>query len=273
MSKIKNISTALKAEIKEHKSSFIVYTILRIMVIATLVGQLINGNFESAFMCILVLLMLIVPSFIQITLKIELPTVLEIILLLFIFAAEILGEIYEFYIIFPHWDTMLHTMNGFLMAAVGFSMVNLLNNSDKMLFKLSPFFTVVVAFCFSMTIGVIWEFFEFSMDFFFDFDMQKDTILHQISTVVLDPAGGNTPVILKDINNMAVNGQNLPIDGYLDIGLYDTIADLVVNFIGAVVFSVLGFIYVKTQGKTKVVGSLIPTRKETKTTKETAKAD
>ena len=90
-----------KMELREHKSSFMVYLILRILVIVMLVLQVLNQNYENVFLCILTLLLLIVPSFVQVTFKIELPTTLEIIVLFFIFAAEILGEINEFYLLFP----------------------------------------------------------------------------------------------------------------------------------------------------------------------------
>ena len=83
-------------------------------------------------------------------------------MLLFIFSAEILGEISSFYVLFPFWDTTLHTLNGFLAAAIGFSLVDLLNRSDRVKFDLSPLFLSITAFCFSMTIGVLWEFFEFA---------------------------------------------------------------------------------------------------------------
>lgn len=114
-------------EIREHKSSFMVYVVLRALVIIMMVLQILNRNFENVFLCALTLALLIVPSFIQVNLKIELPTGLEIILLLFIFAAEILGEIQAYYIRIPQWDTALHTVNGFLMAAIGFSLVDILN--------------------------------------------------------------------------------------------------------------------------------------------------
>ena len=165
---------ALHMEIREHKSSFMVYVILRALVIVMMILQIFNRNFENVFLCILTLALLIVPSFIQVNLKIELPTGLEIILLLFIFAAEILGEIQAYYIRIPQWDTILHTMNGFLMAAIGFSLVDILNRNKRFSIQLSPVFVSIVAFCFSMTIGVVWEFFEFAMDKFFLLDMQKD---------------------------------------------------------------------------------------------------
>ncbi len=249
---------ALNMELREHKSSFAVYAFLRGFVILAFIRQLINGNYENAFLCVLTLILLVMPSLIQLKLKVELPSVLEIILLLFIFAAEILGEIHAFYIKIESWDTILHTMNGFLMAAIGFALVDILNRQEKLTFRLSPLFMAVVAFCFSMTIGVLWEFFEFSMDYFFMLDMQKDTIISGISSVMLDPTGGNTPTKIEGIKEVLVNGQNLGLGGYLDIGIIDTMKDLFVNFIGAVVFSIIGFFYVKSKGNGRFAKKFIP---------------
>ena len=257
----KNLSAALYMELREHKSSFIVYFTLRLLVIIMLVLQLLNRNYENAFLCVLTLLLLVMPSLIQLTFRVELPTTLEIIILVFIFAAEILGEISEFYLMFPFWDTVLHTLNGFLAAAIGFSMVDLLNRSERTKFNLSPLFMAIVAFCFSMTIGVVWEFFEFGMDQIAGYDMQKDTVLHTIRSVTLDPEGRNVPYVISGITETAVNGQELGVGGYLDIGLIDTMQDLIVNFIGALIFSVFGFFYVKSRGKSRVVGRFIPRRK------------
>lgn len=262
--KLKTMGKALGLELREHRSSFIVYVVLRALVILMMVLQIFNRNFENVFLCALTLILLMVPSFIQVNLKIELPTTLEIIILLFIFAAEILGEIQAYYVKFPAWDTMLHTMNGFLMAAIGFSLVDILNRNERFSFKLSPVFVAIVAFCFSMTIGVIWEFFEFGMDQIFRLDMQKDTILHSISTVMLDPAGANHPVIIDSITDASINGESLGLGGYLDIGLIDTMKDLIVNFIGAVVFSIVGYFYIKNRGKGGFADSLIPRPKEEK---------
>ena len=234
------LSEAMRLELREHRSSFLVYVILRALVVVMMILQLLNRNYENVFLCGLTLLLLIIPSFVQVTFRVELPTTLEIIILLFIFAAEILGEISEFYLVFPFWDTVLHTLNGFLAAAIGLSLVDLLNRSEKIIFHLSPLFTAIVAFCFSMTIGVVWEFFEFGMDMAFGLDMQKDTIIHAIHSVTLDPAGKNIPYAIQGITQTAVNGVDMGIGGYLDIGLIDTMQDLLVNFIGAFVFSVIG---------------------------------
>ena len=260
-SRLKNMGKAMYMELREHKSSFVVYFVLRLLVIVMMVLQLLNRNYENVFLCALTLLLLVIPSFVQVTFKVELPTTLEIIILLFIFAAEILGEISEFYLMFPFWDTVLHTMNGFLAAAIGFSLVDLLNRSERTVFNLSPLFTAIVAFCFSMTIGVLWEFFEFGMDLIGGYDMQKDTVIHMIRSVTLDPAGRNVPYVLDGITETAVNGKELGLGGYLDIGLIDTMEDLIVNFIGAFLFSVIGFFYVKNRGKGGLVGRFVPRRK------------
>ena len=257
-SRLKNMGKAMYMELCEHKSSFVVYFVLRLLVIVMMVLQLLNRNYENVFLCALTLLLLVIPSFVQVTFKVELPTTLEIIILLFIFAAEILGEISEFYLMFPFWDTVLHTMNGFLAAAIGFSLVDLLNRSERTVFNLSPLFTAIVAFCFSMTIGVLWEFFEFGMDLIGGYDMQKDTM---IRSVTLDPAGRNVPYVLDGITETAVNGKELGLGGYLDIGLIDTMEDLIVNFIGAFLFSVIVFFYVKNRGKGGLVGRFVPRRK------------
>jgi len=259
----KNFRKAVEQELREHKSSFIVFYILRALVLVTLVRQLMLGSYESAFFCILTFLLLYIPSWVQVRLHIELPPTLEIIILCFIFAAEILGEVNAFYVRIPGWDTMLHTLNGFLAAAVGFSLVMLLNDDERLTFDLSPLFLALVAFCFSMTIGVLWEFFEFFMDLFFHSDMQKDTVIHAIYTVTLDPTLSNTAVAVPDIREVAVNGQELGLGGYLDIGLIDTMKDLLVNFIGAAVFSVIGFFYAASKGRSQTAATrFVPSRKK-----------
>ena len=87
-----------------------------------------------------------IPSFIERTVRIDIPDTLEVIILLFIFAAEILGEIQAYYVQFPYWDTMLHTLNGFLCAAIGFSLLDILNRDERLAFKLSPVYLAVVNF-------------------------------------------------------------------------------------------------------------------------------
>ena len=223
----------LREQIKENPRLAAVYIILRALVVLMMVAQFFNGNFENFFLCILTLILFTIPSFIERTVHIDVPDTLEVIILLFIFAAEILGEIQAYYITFPYWDTMLHTLNGFLCAAIGFSLVDILNRSERMAFQLSPLYLSLAAFCFSMTVGVMWEFFECAADQLFLLDMQKDTVVNSISSVMLDPAGGNRPTAIRDIADLIVvhsdgTQQPLGLGGYLDIGLLDTMKDLFV---------------------------------------------
>ena len=241
-----------------------VYVLLRLSVVGMLVAQIFNGNFENVYTCILALILFTIPSLIERRLHIDLPDTLEIIILLFIYAAEILGEIQEYYVLIPFWDDILHTLNGFLFAAVGFSLVNILNRDKRVMLRLSPFYMAVMAFCFYMTIGVLWEFFEFGMDRLFHMDMQKDTIVSSITSVMLDPTNRNIPITIDNITSVAVNGQDLGFNGYLDIGLYDTMEDLFVNFIGALTFSVFGYFYIKHRGKGRIAKAFIPTITENK---------
>ena len=249
----------LLAEIKRKPAVAAVYFILRLIVLITLVSSAMRGEYESAFICLLVLFLFLLPMFVQKNFGIELPSTLEIIILVFIFAAEILGELACFFINVPNWDSILHTTTGFLCAAFGFALIDILNRNDKIKFELSPIYVALAAFCFSMTIGVLWEFFEFSMDRLFHMDMQKDTIIHTISSVMLDPTNKNIPITIDNITSVAVNGQDLGFNGYLDIGLYDTMEDLFVNFIGALTFSVFGFFYIKHRGKGRIAKAFIPT--------------
>ena len=260
--KPKDTARRLKDTIHQQPAVFAVYVVLRLIVVAELVLSILRGEYESAFICLLVLFLFILPFFIQQNFGIQLPTTLEIIILLFIFAAEILGELEGYFITYPNWDTMLHTTTGFLCAATGFALIDILNRNSRIKFQLSPIYVALAAFCFSMTVGVLWEFFEFGMDRLFHLDMQKDTVVQSITSVMLDPTNSNTPVTIDGIHSVAVNGNDLGFDGYLDIGLYDTMEDLFVNFIGAVTFSVIGYFYIKHRGKGKLAQAFIPTLSE-----------
>ena len=262
----------LRAVIHKKPAVFAVYLILRIIVLLTLVSSIIRGEYENAFVCLLVLVLFMLPFFIQQNFGIELPSTLEIIILLFIFASEILGELACFFITIPNWDSILHTTTGFLCAATGFALIDILNRNSEIKFELSPVYVSLVAFCFSMTIGVLWEFFEFGMDRLFLMDMQKDTVIHSITSVMLDPTNMNIPVTIRDITSVAVNGQELGFGGYLDIGLYDTMEDLFVNFIGALVFSFIGYFYIKRRGEGKIAKAFIPTITESKPEEGSAEA-
>ncbi|MDD6789279.1 MAG: hypothetical protein PUE04_04145 [Lachnospira sp.] len=242
----------LRERIRLDKKTFILYSVLRALVILSAVRCFLMQNYEGVALCILSLLLFLLPAFFETKMKVDIPPLFEGAIYLFIYAAEILGEVNHYYTLLPGWDTMLHTINGFLCAAIGFSMVDLLNRKSRRI-SLSPLYLAVVAFCFSMTIGVCWEFIEFSADQLFFLDMQKDTIVQTIGSVMLDPTHSQVPVRVSDIVKTEIftaDGSTVTVSGgYLDIGIIDTMKDLFVNFIGAIVFSVIGYFYESKRGK------------------------
>lgn len=270
----KNAANKFKAHIK---SKSIVNLVLSIIVALVMVARFLRADYYSVFLCLLTLLLFNIPQFVNKKLHVSLPKELEAIILMFIFSAEILGEIGSFYTHIPWWDTMLHTINGFLMAAIGFALIDILNNSPKFHITMSPMFVAFVAFCFSMTVGVVWEFFEFSMDYFTLTDMQKDRMVTDISSVLINPTGLNDEIIIRGIQSTTVtlaDGSTHVIEGgYLDIGIIDTMKDLLVNLIGAVVFSVIGYFYIIGRNNGVFAKKFIPQlqEKENSADKATAK--
>ncbi|MBR3059290.1 MAG: hypothetical protein IKG89_01585 [Oscillospiraceae bacterium] len=247
------------------KAELIAYILLRGVVLIILVAELLTGQWFNVFLCFLTLLLFMVPTIVERHLQLELPGPLEIVILCFIFSSAVLGEIAEFYVKVPGWDTMLHTLNGFLMAAIGFSLIDLLNRSPRFHISLSPFFVAFVAFCFSMTTGVVWEFVEFTIDRVLHMDMQKDFVVTAISSVSLNPDAVNSAVLVQNIRSTTILWQEGEVlretvinGGYLDIGLVDTMKDLIVNCIGAIVFSLIGAVYLHRRGKGAFVRGLIP---------------
>ena len=257
----KNIMNNVREHIRTDRGVFILYSVLRILIIIIGIRSLFNGNYNGAAYCLLSLLLFLVPSLMEQGFSINIPPLLEGSIYLFIFAAEILGEVNYFYMAIPGWDTMLHTINGFLAAAVGFSTVELLNRNSKNI-NLSPFYLTMVAFCFSMTIGVLWEFCEFAFDNLFGMDMQKDFILSSVNSVTLDPDNIQTCISIKDIVETRIitaDSTTYFVDGgYLDIGLTDTMKDLFVNFLGALTFCLFGYFMDKRDSKkSKVAKRLV----------------
>ena len=247
---------------RRKRAVFAVWITLRTAVLLIAVRCAFQMRWESFFTCLLALVLFLAPSFAARKLRLRLPSAMEITVLIFIFCAEILGEVAAFYVKYPFWDTMLHTVNGFLFAAFGFSLADLLNGERALRFRLSPPFLALAAFCFSMTAGVLWEFLEFAADRLLPLDMQKDTVISGFHSVLLDPAHGNRPVPVQEITETVISladGRRITVPGYLDTGLADTMKDLFVNFLGAAVFSAIGARYVRRRGKQPLAAAFIPT--------------
>lgn len=239
------------------KVAVAIYFLLNFFVAVAMVISILQGDSKHVLACIKIFILFLIPWVIEWIFKIELPTLFVIIVQVFIYAAIILGELDSYYLKYPNWDTILHTINGFLCASVGFMIVNLIFEqklSNKVV--INPINVVIFAFCLSMTAGVLWEFYEFGMDNICNRDMQKDTIIHTIKSAKLNQEDYSLTV-LKDVTNVTLNGEDYNLGGYLDIGLYDTMGDLFNNFIGTLVFCVMGYFVTKNESQYKMLRCLI----------------
>ena len=153
---------------RQHRVKAGVYIIIRLILVSLLTAGILNGKWENVMTCVLTLGLLMLPLFIDRKLSVALPSVLETIVVLFVFAANVMGELGAFYEKIPIWDSLLHTVNGFICAGVGFGLTDILNRSERVKLSLSPMFVCLFSFCFSMTVGVVWEFFEFGADMLFE---------------------------------------------------------------------------------------------------------
>ncbi len=227
------------------KLSAAIYFLLNIFVAAAMLVSVFQGDTRHVLACLKVLILLMIPWLVEWKLKIELSTVFITVVQVFMYAAIILGELDSYYLKYPFWDNMLHTISGFLCAYVGFMLVKLIfgQKIDSKAY-INPIYIAVFAFCLSMTISVMWEFYEFGMDSLCNRDMQKDTIIHTIKSVKLNQEE-HSLTVLKDVTNVTIDGTNYNLGGYLDIGLYDTMGDLFFNLVGTFVFCTIGYFDIK----------------------------
>lgn len=147
---------------------------------------------------------------------------------------SLLGHGYDFYYIIPWWDMLLHMCGGVVFAVLGVFLAGVLNGGAPC----SVLLTAVFALCFSLAISVIWEFFEYAMDTFFAMDMQNDSIVTAIHSYTLGGGMGEV-VSIPEITSTVVDGVTLPVEGYLDLGLHDTMDDMLIEAAGALVLTVL----------------------------------
>lgn len=188
----------------------IISWIIRVLLVLVAIESVFTKNYMNAFVGILTFIMTFYPSILRKRFRVYLPSTLQIIITLFIFAAQFLGEIHDFYYKFTWWDNMLHCISGSVLGIIGFMFVYFLNKTHMKKTKLSPFFVALFAFCFAISIGVCWEIFEFSSDRILGLNMQK----------------------------FRMPGED---------GLIDTMTDLIVDTIGALIVTTIGYIYMKDQ--------------------------
>jgi len=164
--------------------------------------------------CVLGVVVMMIPSILERKFSINIPNYMYILYFIFLYCAIYLGEVRNFYYVIPHWDTILHSFSGAMLGALGFILVNLLNDIERLDIRLSPFFVALFAFCFALAIGTIWEIYEYLFDGLLSLNMQK--------------------FALRDGTLLA--GRE---------ALSDTMEDLIVDAVSACIVSVIGYFYIK----------------------------
>ena len=164
--------------------------------------------------CVLGLIVSLLPSLIARRWKILLPNFIYVLYFIFLYLAIYLGEVWDFYYLIPHWDTMLHAFSGAMLGALGFVLIDLLNRDQKVRVSLSPFFVALFAFCFALAMGAIWEIYEYSFDGALGLNMQK----------------------FRLADGTVLAGHN---------ALRDTMKDIIIDALSAFGISVIGYIYAK----------------------------
>jgi hypothetical protein len=182
---------------------------LQIILVIEVMLAALGHQWLTAAMTVGILVLTLVPFFLRKFLHVFIPPEFVLLAIAFVFASLFLGEIHGYYTRFWWWDILLHSSSGFLLGIIGFLLVHVLNETEDIAVNMKPGFVAFFAFMFAVGMGVIWEIFEFSMDRLFDTDMQK--------TMLGDPSG-----------------------------LTDTMWDLIVDTLGALVIAVLGYGYVRT---------------------------
>lgn len=241
------------------KISLIILVLVWLISLGALIHSFILGDWLKIGLSSAALVLYLVPFVLYVAFKITLPEFLEISLYLFVFAGLIIGEVFAIYGPFPYWDIILHTLSGFLLASVGFMIAGAMNHR-----KLAKRFILLFALCFSITLGSMWECVEFSFDQLTRTDAQKDTHIHNISTITLQRDGGSNPIKINDIQTTDLhlaNGETVTIDeGFLDIGLIDTMKDIFIDAVGASIFCIFGLFYLKDKHKFKFIDNLVVKR-------------
>lgn len=223
----------MRALLKKHIPLNIVRLVCTAVIAALLARSLICGNWRHVLYSVITFAFMFLPELVIFGLKLDVPDSLSIVYVVMLFSANILGELVELYILLPVWDSLLHFISGFFIALLGCSLYELMTGETP-----KPLPAALFAFMSAIVFSVLWEYFEYFMDSVFHTDMQKDRLLSSVSSILLNPDGINVSVT-REAGSVIVNGEVWP--GYIDIGLHDTMNDMLIASLGALIASVFCF--------------------------------
>ena len=205
---------------------------------------LLRGEGERILLSLATLFLLLLPIAAERVFHCRMSLSLYLLCMLYAIGA-MLGHSWKFYYLLPGWDKLLHLIGGVVFAILGIYLPSLIlkKNPESLLL------TALFALCFSVAVSAVWEFFEYGMDSFFAMDMQNDAIVHSIHSYMLGDGLGVLGSV-EQIQEVSINGQELGMGGYLDIGLIDTMNDMLLESLGALVYVL---IYYLTGGRWQAI--------------------
>ncbi len=209
-----------------------VLLLCEIFTLVTAIIMLCTGEYNRLLLACATFALVLLPEVMERLLKCRLHPALYY-FCVFYALGPMLGHCWDFYYNIPGWDKLLHISGGVVFALVGLFLFDFMGGSNC-----PPLLRALFALCFSMALSVAWEFFEFFADQVFHTDMQNDTVITALHSHLLGPAPG-VPGTISGISSVVVNGTRLPVEGYIDIGLIDTMNDMLVETLGAVVVAVI----------------------------------
>ncbi len=228
---------------KEKYARLIGVLLCEAFAVITIIMMIVGKHYDRILLAVATPFIILVPKAVECIFrcKISLPMYL---FGLFYAIGPMLGQCHNLYYNLSWWDKMLHVIGGVMFAFFGVFLFEKFVGKDKK----KTVITAIFALCFSMAISVLWEFCEFGADTFLGMDMQDDTVITHINSYLLDEGVGVAGSI-ENIEEVVVNGQVLSVNGYIDIGLTDTMLDMLLETMGAVVVVV---IYIACKGKLSV---------------------
>lgn len=203
--------------------------------VATMIRYIIAGDWSRWVLAAATIFLIALPKITELLFKKSLNSAIYILCTVYS-AGHMVGHVYYLYYLLPWWDDLLHFTAGIIFALLGFEFSRALCRGRSA--DVSVLLIAIFGFCFSVTISVLWEFGEYATDILFGLDTQSDTIIHEISSFDLNPDPGIRGTV-GNIDEVIINGQPLGVGGYLDIGLIDTMSDLLLEALGAFIISLV----------------------------------
>jgi len=243
----------------------LVYIIVLVSTVISLIREF-NNDIKNVILCLVSILLYFVPLVSRRIRKVV-PNALRIVLVLFVFSTIVLGEVNNFYELIPIWDDIIHIVQGFFVAWIGFLLGLLIfnkcvyngdnidkdKNVDRISTKYVKIFIILFSLLLSFGVGTVWEIVEYTVDCNVNVDMQKDNYVYKFSSVLLNSAKDNEVMIIDDIGYTTIydkmGDKIITFNGYLDIGNKDTMSDLIDTLVGSIIFCVIGSLYFNNKYK------------------------